>query len=633
MRDDVSPRLIDLALEPAFALAGLEVRPASLEVLAGERREQLEPRIMQVLVALAGHRGEVVSRDELIQRCWGGRVVGDDSINRCVFQLRKLAERLGGFEIVTVARVGFRLSEGAKNRSAARGRHWLGRAAAVAVVLAVALGVVGWWVWQARAVASADHEPQIAVLPFVALDSDRAAQTLSAKVTDTLVGVLSANGVGPQPSGASSAPADLILRGTVARDGQQWRVRTYVEDGRTKFPLWSEEFAGPIAAEAALSNQVAARLMNAVEGALHPFEQPGLTVDARTLALYVNASVKFKNPQMLGATEPTQAFEDVVARAPRFAAARATLSLNLVNLSNDALPSERAPLRQRARREAERALREGPFMAGRTADPFYMLARAEHPDDLAAAEDELLTAIRAGSRFAYLHMRECRFLMEVGRAAEAVRNCERAVGLRPYAAPIGWTYAAALNAEGSQRRAGDAIRNVLSFFPDHFQTRRVNFEFAAFEGSADEALAILRDPARAPLVAGPPQAAALELFLKARKSGSPPDIEAAIQALRAAGSDRYSQRNLVLAAAILGRSDDAFDALDEPGLEVAGDPGILLEPAAASLRGDPRFWRVAAKAGYLTYWRKRGVWPDFCSDPAAGVDCQREAARLSQGAR
>ena len=623
---DTSPRLIDLALEPAFHLAGLEVHPATLEVRAAGRSEQLEPRIMQVLVALAGRRGEVVSRDELIQTCWGGRIVGDDSINRCIFRLRKLAERLGGFEIATVPRVGFKLTEGARNRPAARGRRWLGRAAAVAGGLAFVLVVVGWWVWQGHVFASADHEPQIAVLPFVALDSDRAAQTVSAKLTDTLMGVLSENAVGPQSAGASSAPADLILRGTVARDGQQWRVRTYVEDGRTKFPLWSEEFAGPIAGEAALSNQVAARLMNAVEGALHPFEQPGLTVDARTLALYVNASVKFKNPKMLGATEPTQAFEEIVARAPRFAAARAILALNLVNLSNDAPPGERGPLRQRARREAERALKAGPFMAGWTADPFYMLARAEHPGDLAAAEDALLTAIGTGSRFPYLHMRACRFLMEVGRAVEAVRNCERAVGLRPYSAPIGWTYAAALNAEGSQRRAGDAIRDVLGFYPDHFQARRVNFELAAFEGSADEALAILRDPARTPLVAGPPQAAALELFLKARKSGAPKDIEAAIQALRAAGNDRFSRRSLVLAAAILGRSDDAFSALDAPGLKVAGDPGILLDPAAASLRHDLRFWRVAAKAGYLAYWRKRGVWPDFCSDPAAGVDCKASSA-------
>ena len=83
--------MIDLALEPAFELGGLEVHPATLEVIAPGRREQLEPRIMQVLVALAQRRGEVVSRDELIQRCWGGRVVGEDSINRCIFRLRKLA--------------------------------------------------------------------------------------------------------------------------------------------------------------------------------------------------------------------------------------------------------------------------------------------------------------------------------------------------------------------------------------------------------------------------------------------------------------------------------------------------------------------------------------------------------------
>src|SRR5436190_24249858 len=101
MTADHSPRQIDLAQEPAFSLGPLEVRPATLEVIAGDRREQLEPRIMQVLVALARQRGEVVSRDMLIATCWDGRVVGDASINRCISRLRKLAEDLGGFGIET----------------------------------------------------------------------------------------------------------------------------------------------------------------------------------------------------------------------------------------------------------------------------------------------------------------------------------------------------------------------------------------------------------------------------------------------------------------------------------------------------------------------------------------------------
>ncbi|MBV8800847.1 MAG: PD40 domain-containing protein [Alphaproteobacteria bacterium] len=66
--------------------------------------------MMQVLVALARANGAVLSRDELIRQCWGGRIVGDDAINRCVSKVRQLAD-LGGkaFEIETIPRVGYRL--------------------------------------------------------------------------------------------------------------------------------------------------------------------------------------------------------------------------------------------------------------------------------------------------------------------------------------------------------------------------------------------------------------------------------------------------------------------------------------------------------------------------------------------
>ena len=67
---------------------------------------------MQVLVALARHRGQVVSRGDLIDACWGGRAVGDDAINRCIQALRRLGENRGGFSILTVPRVGYRLDEG-----------------------------------------------------------------------------------------------------------------------------------------------------------------------------------------------------------------------------------------------------------------------------------------------------------------------------------------------------------------------------------------------------------------------------------------------------------------------------------------------------------------------------------------
>src|ERR1700693_5875008 len=103
---------IRLAHEAGFRLGQLLVRPSLREVAGQGRRQILEPRVMQVLVTLARMRSFVVSRDELIDVCWGGRVVGEDAINRTIGRLRRLAETFkGAFEIETVARVGYRLSE------------------------------------------------------------------------------------------------------------------------------------------------------------------------------------------------------------------------------------------------------------------------------------------------------------------------------------------------------------------------------------------------------------------------------------------------------------------------------------------------------------------------------------------
>src|ERR1700722_6937239 len=66
---------------------------------------------MQVLATMAGARGAVVSRDELIAHCWSGRFVGEDAISRSVAKVRELANLASppAFEIKTIPRVGYRL--------------------------------------------------------------------------------------------------------------------------------------------------------------------------------------------------------------------------------------------------------------------------------------------------------------------------------------------------------------------------------------------------------------------------------------------------------------------------------------------------------------------------------------------
>lgn len=103
--------LIRLADEPRFALGPLAVDPPARTVSRAGVAERLEPRAMQMLVCLAERQGQVVGRETLVHRCWEGRIVGDDSVNRVVAQLRRLAKGLGAgaFAIETIPRVGYRI--------------------------------------------------------------------------------------------------------------------------------------------------------------------------------------------------------------------------------------------------------------------------------------------------------------------------------------------------------------------------------------------------------------------------------------------------------------------------------------------------------------------------------------------
>jgi Tol biopolymer transport system component/DNA-binding winged helix-turn-helix (wHTH) protein len=110
---------IDLVGEVDFILGASRVSPSRREVSHSGLHETLEPRIMQVLVALHQANGRVVSRDELIARCWEGRIVGEDAITRAIGRLRRLSEADDGasFAIETIPKIGFRLVPGGGSQS------------------------------------------------------------------------------------------------------------------------------------------------------------------------------------------------------------------------------------------------------------------------------------------------------------------------------------------------------------------------------------------------------------------------------------------------------------------------------------------------------------------------------------
>ena len=105
------PGQILLAHEPPFTIGQLRVEPSTRQVVSDGSSETLEPRVMQVLVALGRANGGIVTRNELIDWCWGGRIVGEDAINRAIFRLRQVTAEIGdgSFGVETITKVGYRL--------------------------------------------------------------------------------------------------------------------------------------------------------------------------------------------------------------------------------------------------------------------------------------------------------------------------------------------------------------------------------------------------------------------------------------------------------------------------------------------------------------------------------------------
>ena len=170
---------IVLAHEEPFRLGGIEVKPAIRSVSANGKHEIVEPRVMQVLVALARADGTVLSREDLIAMCWEGRIVGDDAINRVMSRLRRIGDGIGkrSFVVETVTRVGYRLRLAGDAPTDAGPRVRLSRRGLIGGgVGAAALAAVGIAVLAGRD-SSLDNppDPKIDALMRQALLADRQA--------------------------------------------------------------------------------------------------------------------------------------------------------------------------------------------------------------------------------------------------------------------------------------------------------------------------------------------------------------------------------------------------------------------------------------------------------------------------
>ena len=262
---------IDLAHEASFRLGVFEASPATRELTWPSGEEILQPRVMQVLACLAHARGAVVSRDDLVRRCWGGRIVGEDAINRCIGKVRQIAEidSNQSFQIETIPRVGYRLRIAGEPPAEAGS-------------------------------APVSDKPSIAVLPFANLSGDAEqdyfADGMVEEITTALSRVRSifvvASGSGLSFKGKDAPPQEAarrlgvayVLEGSVRRAGGRVRIIVRLISGSDGVQIWSDRFEDALEDVFRLQDEVAL----AVAGRIEPSVQ--LAEIRRAVAHPTNAS-------------------------------------------------------------------------------------------------------------------------------------------------------------------------------------------------------------------------------------------------------------------------------------------------------------------------------------------------------
>jgi len=87
------------------------VRPQSNSVEKDGQTWHLEPKIMQVLVELASHQNEVLSKDRLLETVWHNTFVGEDALVRCISEIRNVFrdDPKSSRVIQTIPKSGYRL--------------------------------------------------------------------------------------------------------------------------------------------------------------------------------------------------------------------------------------------------------------------------------------------------------------------------------------------------------------------------------------------------------------------------------------------------------------------------------------------------------------------------------------------
>jgi len=440
----VTPR-INLATEPPLTVGPLSVEPAMRRAAHADGREEfLEPRVMQVLVALVRADGGIVSRDELLAACWHGVVVGEDAVDRVIGRLRRAGETLD-FRVETITKVGYRL-----------------------VVPDAALSPV------TPTPAAKRQRLSVCVLPFANMSDDPQQEYFSDGITEDIITDLSKvsrlfvtarttafslrdKGL-DVPAIARQLNVGHVLEGSVRKAEGRVRITAQLVDGVTGGHVWAERWDRDLKDIFALQDEISQAIVRALSLKLLPAEKEAIeqreTSEPNAYDLYLMARRYYGSGQA-GEERELDAIVRLCRRAteidPGYARAWALMALAQAHLHcSHGRPGDDG------RAAAERALELAPDCAEAYAVRARHLWNDGNPE---AAWREIQPALRLAPDCWEVNIEAGRISYLEHRFEAAIDYFERAAALSDSSAGLGMMMSSyhALGDTAGERRAAEFL--------------------------------------------------------------------------------------------------------------------------------------------------------------------------------
>jgi TolB-like protein/DNA-binding winged helix-turn-helix (wHTH) protein len=612
------------------------------EVRRKGRALKLERIPMDLLVLLAQRRGELVTRDQIVEKIWGKNVFLDTtaSINSAI---RKIRLVLGDNPeqprfIQTVTGQGYRFiaplnevrtpqeaSASAVPRTVvpqraalSRRRLWILTAAIVFLVLAIALA--SWRFHYFIRPQPANERLMLAVLPFENLTGDSAQEYFSDGFTEEMItqlGRLDTEHIGviartsvmhykntrqPLARIAQELGVQYVLEGSVRRDAQRIRITAQLIRAQDQTHLLAREFDRQVKDVLSLQGEIAESIAREILVALGRNRERLSVAQSGPLSpqsykaydLYLQGRYHWNKRTPEGFRKALESFQQATETDSGYARAYAGLADTYALMSNYGLApaSEYMP---KARAAAQSALQGDDSLA--EAHTSLAVIAQDYDWDWQAAEKEYRRAIELNANYATAHQWYAEYLAYQGRFSEALRESEQARELDPLSLIIAADNGAILYFSRQYDRAIARFRSVLGMDPG-FTRAHLLISAYAQKGKFGEALADIDVWRRA--TGDRPWIAAWETYVYGRAGHDAKAKEALLKTEKLSREWEVDPTQFMVVSYIgIGDKEKSLSLLEQATRTRSNVPvGLKVDPVYDPLRGEPRFQDLLRRVGF-----------------------------------